>query len=77
VKVIFSLWPALYCWSYSSHPSPAAADTGTRRPQKSAGHVTSVTCHRATAKWWDCDVTYEVPQDSLGTSAEEIRAPAR
>jgi hypothetical protein len=55
-----------------------ASDVAQRLAQTRSGHPASVTCHRASAKWWDCDVTYDTSgPNSLGTASEEIRVRAR
>jgi hypothetical protein len=43
----------------------------------SLGNPASVSCHRASPKWWRCDVTQAPRPNSLGVSSEEVLVRAR
>jgi len=52
-----------------------AVDVAQRVARANGANVDLVTCQRASAKWWRCEVTLR--SDGLGTSTEEIRVPVR
>lgn len=74
------LLPALVAGCGGHHHQETASDVAERLMHTKAGPLAnpaSVSCPRANAKWWRCEVTQKSHPDSLGTSTAEVEVRAR